>query len=96
MRMTMMMRLIRRRVVVIGAGCPQNRAGHTKNRKKDIDKSQPEHMATFKFFERSRQLCRGCGLRAAQSLKRLPLNTALFLVGSPLSFIAERSFPFNQ
>jgi hypothetical protein len=69
MRMTTMMRLIRRRIVVIGAGCSQNRAGHTKNRKKDIDKSQPERMATFEFFERSRQLHRGCGIRAAQPLK---------------------------
>jgi hypothetical protein len=54
MPMTVMMRLIGRRVIMIGASCSQDHAAHAKNRKKDIDKPEPEHMAAFEFFERAR------------------------------------------
>ncbi len=96
MRMTMMMRLIRRRVIVIRASRSQDRAADAKNRKKDIDKPEPEHMATFEFFERARQLCRRCRRRGGEPLKAPAVKDRLFLNPFPSVVHRRKVLPFSK
>lgn len=95
MPVTMMMRLVRIRIVVVGAACPKNQAAHAKKRKEAVDKPQPENMATFEFLERARQLCRRGRLRAAQALETPVVKCRLVFIPFPC-VVHRRKVPSVQ